>query len=68
MGGNKKEEIPLAHHGDIKWAVQVRYWIEVAHVAISIHHIVGNRSEEVGGGIVRGVSRIGRTVGGLDFP
>ena len=48
-GGNKKEEISLAHHGDIKGAVRGRYRREVAYVAISRHHRVGNRSEEVVG-------------------
>ena len=49
MGGNKKEEISLAHHGDIKGTVQGRYRREVAYVAISRHHGVGNRSEELVG-------------------
>ena len=39
----------------------------MAHVVISRHHRVGNRGEEVGGKMVRGVSGIGRTVGGLGF-
>ena len=47
--------------------LQWRYCIEVAHVAMSRHHGVRNRSEEVGGEMVRGVSGRGRTVVGLVF-
>ena len=61
-------EIPLTHHGDIKGSVQGRNQREAAHVSIIRYHRVGNRSEEVGGWIVRGVGRIVRTIGGLGFP
>ena len=49
LGGNKKEEIPLTHHGDIKGSVQGRNQREAAHVSVIRDHRVGNRSEEVGG-------------------
>ena len=38
------------------------------HVSISKYHGVGNRSEEVGGEMVIGISGRRRTVGGLCFP
>ena len=43
------------------------YGRKLAHVAVSRHHRVGNRSEEVGGEISRCVGRVGWTVGGLVF-
>ena len=39
----------------------------MAHVSLIRHHRVRNRSEDVGGDIVRGVGRRGQTVVGLDF-
>ena len=40
----------------------------MAHVDIIIHHRAGNRIEEVGGEMVRGVGRGGWMVLGLVFP
>ena len=39
----------------------------MSHVKVSRHNKDGNRSEEVGGEMVIGVGRRGRTVGGLGF-
>ena len=39
----------------------------MTHVVFIIQHRVSNRSEEVGGYMVRGVGIRGRTVGGLSF-
>ena len=67
LGGNRKEEIPLSHHGEIKWAAKEQYWKEVANFAIITHHEVGNRSYELGADTVICVSRRRRTVVGIDF-
>ena len=39
----------------------------MAHVAVSRHHRSGNRSDEMGGEMVRVVVRRGSKVGGLGF-
>ena len=67
MGGSRKEERPLAHHGDIKRVFQGRDRREVAHVAISRHNGVSNISEEMGGDMFIGNSIRGRIVVGLGF-